>query len=131
MLRCDAVAESFAQNGTQIFFRCGHSLQSVFFLQRAHHIRRKESGQGRAEPDIPDAQRQQCNEDAYGFLLELAQHQRERQVVDRAVKGIGQRQRDAHGAVGVVALTDVQDAGQTGHRAQRQIVQAELAAGQR
>ena len=94
--------------------------------------RREERGQGRPQPDVPDAQRQQRDEDAHGLLLKPAQHQREGQVVDAAAKGVGQRQCDADGAVGVIALAHVQDAGQAGarHGAKGQVVQAELAAGQ-
>ena len=101
-------------------------------LQGSHNDRREERGQGRPQPDVPDAQRQQRDEDAHGLLLKPAQHQREGQVVDAAAKGVGQRQCDADGAVGVIALAHVQDAGQAGarHGAKGQVVQAELAAGQ-
>ena len=101
-------------------------------LKGSHNDRREERGQGRPQPDVPDAQRQQRDEDAHGLLLKPAQYQREGQVVDAAAKGVGQRQCDADGAVGVVALAHVQDAGQAGarHGAKGQVVQAELAAGQ-
>ena len=77
-----------------------------------------------------NAQCQQRNEDADGFLLEPAEHEGKGQVVHAALEGIGQRQRDLNGAVGVVALAYIEDAGQPRHRAKVEIVQPELAARQ-
>ena len=117
----------------QVVFRRGDGFQVIFLLQHLHHPRREEGGQGGPQPDVFDAQRQQRDQDAHGLLLKPAQHQRERQVVHPAAKGVCQRQCDADGTVGVVALAHVQNAGQpgAGHVAQRQIVQPELAARQR
>ena len=44
-----------AQNGLQVGFRGGNGLEAVPFLQGAHHPRREERGQGRPQPDVPDA----------------------------------------------------------------------------
>ena len=41
------------------------------------------------------------------LLLVPGQHQRQRQVIDAAAKGIGQGQRDLHSAVGVVAWLNI------------------------
>ena len=55
---------------------------------------------------------------------------RQRQVVDPAVEGAGQGHRHLDGAVGVVALADVEEARDAADIAQVQFVEAELAAGQ-
>ena len=103
-----------AQAGGQIGLRGGDGLQIVFLLQSGSDTQGEESRQGRAKADAPDAQRQQRQQHADGFLLKPAQDDGEGQFVDRAAKGVRQRQRDLDGAVGVVALAHVQDAGQAG-----------------
>ena len=100
----------FVQAGGEIFLGGGDGFQVVAALKLLHHARREEGGQGRAEPDVPDAQSQQGDQDADGLLLEPAEHQRERQVVDAALERIGQRQRDLNGAVCVVCLLYTSDA---------------------
>ena len=94
---------------------------------------RYEGRQGRSQQNVPDAQVQQGQEDADGFLFVPGQDEGQGQVVDAAAEGCRQGRGDADGAVGVVALAYVQNAGQpgAGHVAQRQVVEPELSAGQR
>ncbi len=74
---------------------------------------------------------QQREKDRHRLLLEPAQHQRQRQVVDAAVKRLGERHGHHDGAVGVVALAHVQQPRQTQERAVVVVANAELAAAER
>ena len=95
------------QNGPQVLFRGRNGFQVIAALQFLHHPGREERGQGGTQPDVPDAQSQQGDQDADCLLLEPAEHQRERQVVDGAAEGIGQSQCDPDGAVCIVALAHI------------------------
>ena len=74
---------------------------------------------------------EQAEQDADRFLLEPGQHQRQRQIIDAAAKGVGQGHGYLDGPVGVVALPHVQKAGKPGDCAQIQVVKAVLSAAQR
>ena len=73
---------------------------------------------------------QEGEQDADRLLLVPGQHQGQGQVIDPAVEGFGQGHSHLDGAVGIVALAHVHNAGQTADGAQVQVVEAELTAGQ-
>ena len=73
---------------------------------------------------------QQGQEDADGFLFVPGQDEGQGQVVDAAAEGFRQGRGDADGAVGVVALADIHEAREACHRAQVEVIEAVLAAGQ-
>ena len=85
----------------------------------------------RAERDALHAQGQQRQQHGHGLLLEPGEHQRQRQVVDRAVERLGQGHGHLDGPVGVVALAHVQQPGQAQERAVVVVADAELAAAER
>ena len=99
--------------------------------QIVQHTRRDERRQRGAETDIPDAQIQQRQQDTHRLLLIPREHQRQRQVVDPAAKGIRQGQRNSNGPVGVVTLSYIHQPRQSADGPKIQIVEAEFAAGQR
>ncbi len=100
------------------------------FDKHLEHVRRDERGEGRAEVNVLDAEREQGQEDAYRLLLVPGKHEGERELVDAALKSVGKGEGDADGAVCVVALAHVHDAGQASDRAEVEVVEAELAAGE-
>ena len=87
-------------------------LQVELLLQDLEDVRGDEAGRLRADGDALDAQREQGQQHGDGLLLEPGDDQRQRQVVDAAVEGLGQGQGHLDRAVGVVALAHVQQAGQ-------------------
>ena len=119
------------QYGVQVLLGMGDRLQMVGVHQRFHHGLRQEGRQRGAQIDVLDAQCQQRQQDAHRLLLVPGQHQRQRQFVDGAAEGLRQCQRDLHGTVGIVALAHVQYAGDAVDVAQIQVIEPELAAGQR
>eukprot|EP00053_Salpingoeca_punica_P005903 m.57274 g.57274 ORF g.57274 m.57274 type:complete len:624 (-) comp13447_c0_seq2:122-1993(-) len=86
-----------------------------------------------AEDNVLDAEVEEGEEDGDGLLLKPGDGKGEGQRVDVGVEGLGQLRGDDDGAVGVVALAHVQDAGQAGvgHGAKVQLVEAVLAAAER
>ena len=88
------------------------------------------AGRRRTQADVLDAQVKQRQQDGHRLLLVPAQHQRQRQLVDAALEGLGQGQRDLDGRIGVVALPHVQKPRNAVDRAEVELVEAILAAGQ-
>ena len=76
---------------------------------------------------------QQREQDGDRLLLVPGEHERERQVVHAAAEGLGKCRRHHERAVGVVALTHVEQArkARVAQLAEVEVVEAELAAGQR
>jgi len=73
---------------------------------------------------------QQRKQDADGFLLIPREHEGERQLVDGASKSARQSHSDLNGAVSVVALAHIHDAGQPGDGAEIEVVEAVFTTGQ-
>ena len=63
-------------------------------------------------------------------MLVPGQHECERQVVDRAAEGVRESECNLDGAVGIVALPDIEDARDTVDLAEVKVVKAEFAAGE-
>ena len=91
-----------AQTGGKIVLRRGDGPEVILLLQNSGHPGGEEGGQGGAETDAPDAQRQQGHQHTDRLLLEPAEDDGEGQLVDRAVKSFGQTQRDPDGTVGIL-----------------------------
>ena len=80
--------------------------------------------------DIFNSQCQQSEQDADRFLLIPGKHHGQRKIIYAALKRICQGEGNLNGRIGVVALADVQQAGQPGYCAKIQLVEAIFAAGQ-
>ena len=109
----------------------GDGRNGIVVHEVLQHIGRQEGRERRAEADIPDAEVQERQQDATAFCSSSRQHHGKRQVVHTALEGLRQRQCDLNGAVGVVALTDVQQARQACDGAEVHIVEAVFSAGER
>ena len=72
---------------------------------------------------------EQRQKNRHGLLLVPRQHERKRQVIDAALEGIRSRARNLESRVGVVALSEVEQARQAANLAEVQLVEAVLSAG--
>lgn len=121
---------SAMQDGVEVLLRVGDGLEVIGVYQRFDDGLRKKSRHGGAETDILDAQSEQREQNTHGLLLVPGQHKRERQVVDRAAEGVRESECNLDGAVGIVALPDIEDARDTVDLAEVKVVKAEFAAGE-
>ena len=69
-----------------------------------------ERGEGGPDADVLDAEGEERQQDADGFLLVPGEHQREREIVHAAIEDLGEGDGDLDGGVGVVALAHVEQA---------------------
>jgi len=83
----------------------GHDVELLD--EHVQHGRGGKRGERRAEADVLDAEVEQRQQDANGFLFVPRKDQRERQIVDAAVEGLCERAGHFDGGVGVVALSHV------------------------
>lgn len=83
-----------------------------------------------AEVDVFHAEVEECEEDCDGLLLKPRNGKGEGEAVDIGVEGLGEGGGNDHGAVGIVALPDIEEAGEAcaGHCAEVVAVEAVLAA---
>ena len=122
---------SAMQDGVEVLLRVGDGLEVIGVHKGLDNGLRKKSRHGGSETDIFDAQSEQREQNAHGLLLVPGQHKRERQVVDRAAEGVRESECNLDGAVGIVALSDVEDARDTVNLAEVKVIKAELAARER
>jgi hypothetical protein len=119
------------EDGGQVLLSSLNRQDVVVIHQHLQHRRCDERRQAGTEANVPDSQVQQRQQNRHRLLLIPGEHQRKRQVVHPAAERIRQRHGDLDGRVGIVALADVQQARQARHRAEIQLIEAVLAAGQR
>ena len=106
------IFNALSQNLLQILLRRADRMDIIILYQEVQYIRRYEGRKRRPQVNIFNAQMQQGQQDADGFLLVPGEHQGQRQVIDAAVKGFGQGYGYHDGAVSVVALSHIHNPGQ-------------------
>ena len=79
---------SALQQHLQILLRGGDGSNAEILYKVVQHIGRNERRQRGAKADVSDAQVQQRQQNAHRLLLIPRKHQRQRQVVDPAAKGV-------------------------------------------
>ncbi len=114
----------------QIRLRRRNRRDAEVLHQIIQHIRRQESREGGAEPDIFNPQMQQGQQDADCFLLVPGKHHGQGQVVHAAAEGLRQGHCDLNRAVSVITLTDIHDPGQSADGTQIQIIETVFSTGQ-
>jgi hypothetical protein len=99
-------------------------------LQDSQHRRSDKGGECGANADVLDAQIKQGEENRDSLLFVPGEHQRQRQIVDAAVEGAGEGNRDFDSGVGIVALAEIKQTRKATDGAEIEFVEAELSAGQ-
>ena len=94
----------------QVFFRCLDCHEIELLVEQIEHRGRQEGRQRGTDPDIANSQMEQREQDSDSLLLIPGDDQRKRQIVDAALEGLGQRERNLQRGVGIVALADVEQA---------------------
>ena len=120
-----------SQNRIQVLLRIGGRVQIVGLHQCFDHGFRQKRRQRRSKVNILHAERKQRQQDAHRLLLVPREHERERQVVDRAAERIRQCKRNLDGAVRIIALAHIQNARQAADFAQIEVIEAVFAARKR
>ena len=79
-----------SQHRRQVGLRRGDGHQVVVLVEQLQHRGRQKRGQRGSDADVAHAHPEQREQNGHRLLLVPAQHQREGQIVDAALKGRGQ-----------------------------------------